>query len=76
MRRLLAQHASVVAPLLLNAMLTSTVDGQRVTVRLTEVEAYGGVGEDPGSHAYRRMTPRNATMFGQPGLCYCYFTYG
>jgi DNA-3-methyladenine glycosylase len=75
-RQLLNQHSTVVAPLLLGSHLISTIDGERVVLRLTEVEAYGGVGEDPGSHAFRRQTPRNATMFGAPGLLYVYFTYG
>lgn len=76
MDSVLAQHPAIAAPLLLGATLTSVVDGERVDLRITEVEAYGGLGEDPGSHAFRRCTPRNATMFGSPGTLYVYFTYG
>ena len=67
----LANPSWEVAPTLLGARFTH----HGVTVRLTEVEAYDGPG-DPGSHAYRGMTPRNEVMFGPPGRLYVYFTYG
>lgn len=60
-----------VAPLLLGA----TLRHGDVAVRLTEVEAYAGA-RDPGSHAYRGRTARNAVMFGPAGFLYCYFVYG
>jgi len=74
-RRALAHHPLLVAPELLGAHLTSQV-GEPVILRITEVEAYGGVGEDPGSHAHRRRTDRNDAMFGPVGCAYVYFTYG
>ncbi|WP_037668205.1 DNA-3-methyladenine glycosylase [Streptomyces griseus] len=64
-----------VAPDLLGRTLVrSTPDGP-IALRLTEVEAYDGP-NDPGSHAYRGRTARNAVMFGPAGHVYVYFTYG
>lgn len=60
-----------VAPDLLGSHLTTTSDAGPVTLRLTEVEAYRG-DEDPGSHAFRGRTHRNAAMFGEPGRLYIY----
>ncbi|MFF9091475.1 DNA-3-methyladenine glycosylase [Streptomyces sp. NPDC014991] len=64
-----------VAPDLLGRILVRTTPDGPIALRLTEVEAYDGP-NDPGSHAYRGRTPRNAVMFGPPGHVYVYFTYG
>ncbi|AQP49113.1 3-methyladenine DNA glycosylase [Tessaracoccus aquimaris] len=56
---------------LLGAHLSVERDDGRVTARIMEVEAYGG-GFDPGSHAYRGPSARNAAMFGPPLHAYVY----
>lgn len=71
----LAHPALVIAPRLLGAVIESDVRGERVAIRLTEVEAYEG-GDDPASHAFRGRTARTEVMFGPAGHLYCYFTYG
>lgn len=80
MREIFERPSLEVAPRLLGAVLTRGTAAGSVSVRLTEVEAYGGAGSvlppDPGSHAFRGPTPRNRSMFGPPGHVYMYFTYG
>ncbi|MCO5295860.1 MAG: DNA-3-methyladenine glycosylase [Fimbriimonadaceae bacterium] len=71
LRNALLHDAREGARALLGAVL---VRGDRLA-RIVETEAYRNA-DDPGSHAHRRLTPRNAPMFERPGLAYAYFTYG
>ena len=66
--------ADQAAPMLLGWHLASRVGGLWTEVRLTEVEAYAP--DDPASHAFNGLRPRNAAMFGPPGTLYVYRSYG
>ena len=64
-RELLGKHLVRVLP-----------DGSRITVAITETEAYVGP-VDKACHAYGyKRTPRTQTMFAPPGTAYIYLIYG
>ena len=60
---------------LLGKLLTHHREGERLTGRITEVEAYLGL-SDPASHTFRGLTSYNSVLFGPPGFSYVYFIYG
>jgi DNA-3-methyladenine glycosylase len=68
--------AEVVARDLLGRYLVRQAGGERLVLRLVEVEAYLGA-PDRASHAWDgRHTPRNASLYLPGGHAYVYFIYG
>lgn len=74
-REFFAQDARVVARALLGAVLVRRIDGQRVSGRIVEVEAYR-TPDDQACHARSGKTARNMPMWEAPGHAYVYLAYG
>ncbi len=74
-RDFFARDTLQVARDLLGRVLVRVLDGERLSGRIVEVEAY--IGEDDlASHARFGRTARNAAMYGPPGHAYIYQIYG
>lgn len=68
--------AETVARDLLGRYLVREIEGERLVLRLVEVEAYLGA-PDRASHAWGgRRSPRNASLYLPGGHAYVYFIYG
>ncbi len=68
--------AEIVARDLLGRYLVRELEGERLVLRLVEVEAYLGA-PDRASHAWGgRRTPRNENLYLPGGHAYVYFIYG
>jgi len=60
---------------LLGKILRHRGRGGAAAGRIVEVEAYIGE-DDPACHAAPGLTPRNAPLYGPPGVAYVYLNYG
>lgn len=66
----------IVAQELLGKVLVHEVNGQRISTRIVEVEAYMGI-TDRAAHSYGgKRTPRVEVMYGGPGFSYVFIIYG
>lgn len=72
---LLAGDVVEAAAGLIGCVLARRMPGNLIArATIVETEAYHQ--REPGCHAHRGKTARNAVMFGPPGRLYVYFTYG
>ena len=74
-RRFYERPTPEVAHDLLGKIILHKADGQAVTGRIVETEAYLGQG-DLAAHSARGRTPRTGVIFGPPGHAYVYLCYG
>jgi len=66
----------IVAQALLGKVLVREIDGQRLSAKIVETEAYMGIG-DKAAHSYGgKRTQRVEVMYGGPGFAYVFLIYG
>ncbi len=66
---------SLPAPELAPRLIGRKIRVGEIIARIVETEAYQGE-EDLACHASKGRTPRTETLYGAPGLLYCYLCYG
>jgi DNA-3-methyladenine glycosylase len=69
-----ARPAEQVAPELIGCLLVKRQAGELLWGVIVETEAYSQ--DEPACHGYRRRSPSNETLFGEPGRFYVYVSYG
>jgi 3-methyladenine DNA glycosylase len=70
-----ARPAQLVAPDLIGCLLVKRqASGDLLWGVAVETEAYAQ--DDPACHGYRRRSPQNETLFGEPGRFYVVVSYG
>jgi DNA-3-methyladenine glycosylase len=74
-REFFERRTLVVARELLGKIIVRRIGKQKISVLVTETEAYIGE-KDLASHARFGRTKRNAVMYGHAGVWYPYFIYG
>ena len=74
-RKFYSDDTVEVAKKLLGKTLVRRIGSTTISGIITETEAYRQ-SDDPASHAYGGITPRNHAMFEDVGCAYVYFTYG
>jgi DNA-3-methyladenine glycosylase len=66
----------IVAKELLGKVLVHEIEGQKISAKIVETEAYMGI-TDKAAHSYGgRRTQRVEVMYGGPGFSYVFFIYG
>ena len=61
---------------LMGKILVHKINGQKISGRIVEVEAYMGI-EDKAAHSYGgKRTKRTEVMYGIPGILYVFLIYG
>jgi DNA-3-methyladenine glycosylase len=74
-RKFFERPTLIVARELLGKIIVRRIGNQKVSMMITETEAYIGE-KDLASHARFGKTKRNAVMYGPAGVWYPYFIYG
>ena len=74
-RSFFCRPAELVGPELVGCRLVKRLDdGILLWGVIVETEAYSQ--DEPACHGYRRRSPQNETLFGEPGRFYVYVSYG